>query len=179
MKRCIILVALALLLVTPAFTQVRFDLGFDIPITVGTISGSGVSTSSEVGTFLSNYHFPFPEASVSYQFAAGPVILAPGIRLFTVILETVAWPNLLAELRLGPIFIDAQVGGLLFGYFGLVNGFDYGKVIMPDLSVWFGFGKQRQFRVGAGVLGFVLPELTMEGALIVPYAGLKIALEVK
>jgi hypothetical protein len=179
MKRLVILVALALLLVTPAFSQVRFDLGFDVPLTVGTITGSGVTTSSEVGTFLQSYHFPFPEASISYQFGAGPVILAPGLRVFTVILETVAWPNLLAELRLGPIFIDAQVGGLLFGYFGVVNGFDYGKVIMPDLSVWFGFGKERRFRVGAGVLGFVLPELTMEGMLIVPYAGLKIALEVK
>ncbi len=179
MKHLVIIVAFILLLVSPVFSQVRFDLGFDVPMTVGTITGSGVTTSSEIGNFLKDHPFPFPEASVSYQFNLGPVKLAPGIRLYTLILESIFWPNLLAEVQLGPVFIDAQLGGLFFGIFGLFNNFDFGKVLIPDLSAWLGLGKERRFRIGGGVLGLALPELSTEGMLIVPYLGVKIALVVK
>jgi hypothetical protein len=176
MKHLVMIGALILLLVSPVFGQFRIDLGADMPITVGTITGSGVTTSSEVAEFLSIYHFPFPEAGFYYQFSIGPLRLAPGVRIFTFILESILWPNLMAELQLGPVFIDAQVGGLLFGFFGLANAFEYGEVFFPDVSVWFGFGKKKNFRVGAGVLGMIIPELTTEGMLIIPYAGLKVSL---
>ncbi len=179
MKHLYLIIALVALLASPVFGQLRIDLGADMPLTVGAITGEGVTTSSAVGEFLSTYHFPFPEASIYYQFAAGPVKLAPGLRAFTFILETVAWPNVLAEIQLGPVFIDAQIGGLLFGYFGLLNDIQYGEVFFPDLSVWYGFGKKKNFRVGAGCLGMLLPDLTTEGMLIVPYAGLKISLLVE
>lgn len=179
MKHLVIITAFILLLVPPAFSQVRFDLGFDVPMTVGTITGGEVTTSSKIGTFLQDHTFPFPEASVYYQFNLGPVKLAPGIRLYTFILESIFWPNLLAEVQLGPVFIDAQLGGLFFGVFGLFSNFDFGKVLIPDLSVWIGLGKERRFRLGGGVLGLVLPELSTEGMLIIPYLGAKIALLVK
>jgi hypothetical protein len=179
MKHLVMITALTLLLVSPVFGEFRVDLGADMPITVGTITGSGVTTSSEAGEFFSDFHFPFPEAGLSYQFGIGPVKLAPGIRVFTVILLTAAWPNVLAELQLGPVFVDAQIGGLLFGYFGLGTGLEFGQVLIPDVSAWFGFGKKKNFRIGAGVLGLMLPELTTEAMLIIPYAGLKIALLVE
>jgi hypothetical protein len=176
MKQLLTIIALLLLLVSPAFAQFRIDLGIDMPVTVGTLTGDGVQTSSDVGTFLSEYHFPFPEAGLYYQFGVGPVKLAAGLRAYTFILETVAWPNLLAELQLGPFFIDAQIGGLLFGFFGLANAFEYGEVFFPDVSAWFGFGSKKNFRLGVGCLGMLLPELTTEGMLIVPYVGGKISL---
>ena len=70
---------------------------------------------------LSDYFIPFPEAGLYYQWDLGPVNLAAGGRFFTFILETVFWPNLLAEVELGPVFLDAQVGGLLFGMFGILT----------------------------------------------------------
>jgi hypothetical protein len=179
MKHLVLILALILLLVSPVFGQFRFDLGADFPITVGTLSGSGVTTSSEVTEFLTTFHFPFPEASAYYQFGIGPVKLAPGIRAFTFILETVAWPNLLAELQLGPVIIEAQLGGLVFGYFGLANGVEYGEVFLPDVSVWLALGKKKNIRLGAGVLGMVLPELSTEQMLIIPYIGGKISLLVE
>ncbi len=176
MKRIVLLAVFIAVLALPAFSQFRIDLGVDVPLTVGTISGSGVTTSSEIGSFLRDHILPFPEASLYYQFEVGPLKLAPGVRVFTFILESVLWPNLMAELALDPVFIQAQLGGLIFAVFGLVNDIQFGEVLLPDVSVWIGLGKERRFRLGAGVLGMMLPELSTEDMLIIPYVGAKISL---
>jgi hypothetical protein len=176
MKRIVLLVTFIAVLAVPAFSQLRIDLGVDVPLTVGAISGSGVTTSSEVGEFLRDHILPFPEASFYYQFEIGPLRLAPGVRVFTFILESVLWPNLLAELAFDPVFIQAQLGGLIFAFFGLANNIDFGEVLLPDLSIWLGLGKERRFRLGGGVLGMLLPDLSDEGMLIVPYVGMKVSL---
>lgn len=176
MKRIVLLAVFIAVLALPAFSQFRIDLGVDVPLTVGTISGSGVTTSSEIGSFLDDHILPFPEASLYYQFSVGPLKLAPGVRVFTFILESVLWPNLMAELALDPVFIQAQLGGLIFAVFGLVNDIQFGEVLLPDVSVWIGLGKERRFRLGAGVLGMMLPELSTEEMLIIPYVGAKISL---
>ncbi|MCK5007628.1 MAG: hypothetical protein KAR73_09590, partial [Spirochaetales bacterium] len=75
-----------------------------------------------------------------------------------------------------PVFIQAQLGGLIFAVFGLVNDIQFGEVLLPDVSVWIGLGKERRFRLGAGVLGMMLPELSTEEMLIIPYVGAKISL---
>ena len=175
MKRAILIAVLATAMVIPAFSQVRLDVGVEIPITVGVISSSGVETAGDVGEFL-GHPLPFPYANLGYQFSAGPVKIVPGLRVFTIILESILWPNVLAELELGPVSIDVQVGGLLFVVFGLYNDADFGKVVVPDVSVWYGLGKKRQFRLGGGVIGLYVPELTDEAMAIVPYLGGKIAL---
>jgi hypothetical protein len=135
-----------------------------------------VTTSSEVGEFLRDHILPFPEASFYYQFEFGPLRLAPGVRVFTFILESVLWPNLMAELAFDPVFIQAQLGGLIFVLFGLANNIEFGEVLLPDLSIWLGLGKERRFRLGGGVLGMLLPDLSDEGMLIVPYVGMKVSL---
>jgi len=176
MKRIVLLAVFIAVLALPAFGQFRIDMGVDVPLTVGTISGSGVTTDSDVGDFLRDHILPFPEASLYYQFSVGPLKLAPGVRVFTFILASVLWPNLMAELALDPVFIQAQLGGLIFAVFGLVNDIQFGEVLLPDVSVWIGLGKERRFRLGAGVLGMMLPELSTEEMLIIPYVGAKISL---
>ena len=176
MKRAILVVLMTAALVVPVFGQVRLDLGFDVPMTVGAISAGGVEVSGEAGEFLRNHVLPFPELSLGYQFKAGPFSITPGVRAFTVVLLSVMWPNISTELQLGPVFFQVQVGGLAFAVFGLVNQADFGKVLLPDLSVWFGLGKERRFRLGGGVLGMLVPELTSDAMLIVPYLGGKVAL---
>jgi len=176
MKRIVLLAVFIAVLALPAFSQFRIDLGVDVPLTVGTISGSGVTTSSEIGSFLDDHILPFPEASLYYQFSVGRLKLAPGVRVFTFILESVLWPNLMAELALDPVFIQAQLGGLVFVLFGLENDVQFGQVLLPDVSFWLGLGKERRFRLGAGVLGMMLPELSTEEMLIIPYVGAKISL---
>jgi hypothetical protein len=176
MKRAVLLVVLALVLAYPAFSEIRLDLGVDVPLVAGFISGGDVATSSEIGTFLTEHIFPFPEASIYYQFHVGPFRLAPGLRFFTIILESVLWPNLIAELELGPVFIEAQLGGLVFAYFGLVSGVEAGQVLIPDLSVWVGLGKKKIFRLGGGVMGLMLPEISTSQMLFVGYLGAKVSI---
>jgi hypothetical protein len=176
MKRIVLLMVFIAVIAVPAFSQFRIDLGFDVPMTLGVIGKGQIQTSSEIGTFLRSHILPFPEASFYYQFGIGPLTIAPGVRVFTFILESVLWPNLLAELALGPVFIQAQLGGLVFAVFGLYNDVEYGNVLLPDVSVWIGLGKERRFRVGGGVLGLMLPDLTTEGIGIAPYVGAKISL---
>jgi hypothetical protein len=176
MKRIIILVAFLAVLSVPAFSQFRLDLGVDIPMTIGVIGSGELDTSNEAGEFLRSHWLPFPEAGLYYQFDLGLIKLAPGIRVFTFILESVIWPNLMMEIALDPVFIQAQVGGLLFAFFGLANDAQYGEVFFPDLSVWFGLGKQRRFRIGAGAIGLYWPELTTEGMAFAPYIGAKVSL---
>jgi hypothetical protein len=176
MKRIILVVALLAVLVLPAFSQLRLDLGVDIPMTIGVMGGGDFDTSNEAGEFLRSHWLPFPEAGFYYQFEVGPLRLAPGIRAFTFILESMLWPNLMAELVLDPVFIQAQVGGLLFAFFGLYNDIEYGEIFIPDLSVWVGLGEQRRFRLGAGAIGLFLPELTTEGMAFAPYIGMKVSL---
>jgi hypothetical protein len=151
MKRIVLLVAFIAVLAVPAFSQFRVDLGFDIPLALGVLGNGEIQTSHEAGEFLRDHILPFPEASLYYQFELGPLKLAPGVRIFTIILESVLWPNLMAELAFDPVFIQAQLGGL-------------------------GLGKERRFRIGGGVIGLILPDLTTEGIGIAPYVGAKISL---
>jgi len=176
MKRIVLLAVFIVVLVFPAFSQFRIDLGFDVPLTLGVIGNGEIQTSHEAGTFLREHILPFPEASLYYQFELGPLKLAPGVRIFTIILESVLWPNLMAELAFDPVFIQAQLGGLIFAVFGLYSDIQYGEVLLPDLSIWLGLGEERRFRIGGGVLGLMLPELTTEGIGIAPYVGAKISL---
>ena len=176
MKRIILVVALIANLALPAFSQVRLDLGISVPMTIGVIGGGEFDTSNEAGDFLRSHWLPFPEASLSYQFSFGPVNLAPGIRAFTFILESVIWPNLMLELAFDPVFIQAQLGGLLFAFFGLYNDADFGELFFPDLSIWFGLGEEKRFRLGGGVIGLFWPELTTEGMAFAPYIGGRVSL---
>jgi hypothetical protein len=176
MKRIILVLALIAILAFPAFSQLRLDLGVSVPITIGVIGGGEFDTSNEAGEFLRSHWLPFPEAGLSYQFSFGPLNLAPGVRAFTFILESVIWPNLLLELAFDPVFVQAQVGGLLFAFFGLYNDVEYGELFFPDLSVWIGLGEERRFRLGVGAIGLYWPELTTEGMAFAPYVGGKISL---
>jgi hypothetical protein len=176
MKRIVLIVALIAILAFPAFSQVRLDLGVDVPMTIGVMGSGEFDTSNDAGDFLRGHWLPFPEASLYYQFDLGPLKLAPGVRAFTFILETVLWPNLMLELTFDPVFVQAQVGGLLFALFGLGNDFQSGKVFFPDLSVWIGLGKERRFRLGVGAIGLYWPELTTKGMAFAPYVGGKVSL---
>jgi len=176
MKRVVLVFAFIAILTLPAFSQFRLDVGVDVPLTIGVMGNGTFETSNEAGEFLSTHWLPFPEASLTYQFAVGPLRFAPGIRIFTFILESVLWPNFMLELALDPVYIQAQVGGLLFAFFGLANNAEYGEVFFPDLSVWIGLGKERRFRLGGGVLGLYLPDLTTEGLAFAAYVGAKVSL---
>ena len=73
------------------------------------------------------------------------------------------------------IFFQAQLGGLIFLLYGLHNDEYFGKVLIPDLSVWAGLGEERRFRLGGEVIGLALPGVTTESIAFAPYFGAKIS----
>jgi hypothetical protein len=172
MKRTTLLIALAAVVCLPIWAEWRLDLGFDVPRGLGGLVGGNASFDPSVTKALTDYIFPFPEASIHYQQSLGPLRVGAGLRLFTLIVESVFWPNLYAELDLGSVAIDFQVGGGVFGVFGLYNNVQSGAVLIPDLSAWFKIGES--FRIGGGAIGFMLPEVS-SGIVFAYYLGAKFA----
>lgn len=156
-RRLIVFVALAVMLAgaVHAGAQLRLDIDINDPVYFGyTASGSSQ------GAWNPYPYIPIPDAKLMYQFSLGPVNLGAGVRVFSLIIENFLYPELYAELNLGPVAINASVGGLAFLEFGLLstalaeagisnlNGFQ--SVILPDLSV--SFKLTNVFRLGGGVL---------------------------
>lgn len=177
MKRAALLLVILSLVSIPAFSQLRLDIGADIPKGIGAIvEGSSLEIPQETVDFFNHYFIPLPEATLHYQFDFGIVKLGVGARAFTLILLTALWPNAFAELNLGPIALEAQIGGGLFAMAGLANDIEAGQVFIPDLSVWFKLGKKQNFRLGGGAIGVYMPELASDSMLFAYYLGGKVAI---
>jgi len=169
-------VCITLFLLGTAFfvsAEVRLDLGFDIPRGLGGLASGEIGIDEDAADVLNTLFFPFPEAGIYYQSAFGPVRIGGGARAFTLILETILWPNLYVEADLWKFTGAFQLGGLFFGMFGLFTTAQSGAVLIPDLSLWFRIGNT--FRLGAGAMGFMLPDLS-DNIVFVYYFGAKFAL---
>ena len=169
-KRGIVLV-LALALAIPAFPQLRLDLGVDVPRGVGASNGA-----TSIGTTAGKWPFiPLPEGALHYQFLDLGVLKAGiGVRAFTLIVETIAWPNAFCEADFGPVAVEAQVGGGAFALLGIAESTQLGKVFIPDLSAWVRLGSS--LRLGAGVIGLYVPEAFGDYVPFLIYVGGKIAI---
>lgn len=175
MKRILyFLVLLPLLCSSFALAEVRLDLGFDVPFGFAGITSNGVA-NTEISTFFQQHIIPFPEAGVYYVLKTGPARFGFGLRAFTFIIESVAWPNIFAEVEWGPAVLEAQVGGGAFVLFGLLNRVETGKVFFPDISLWFKLGKT--FRLGGGVMGLFIDQFASNTIPVVAYLGLKAAIK--
>ena len=152
-----------------ALAQIRIDVGVDIPRGFGNVSGGVIDTGTI--DFLDKTILPFPEAGLYYQFDLSMIKLCVGVRCFTFIVESIFWPNAIAEVHLGNFVIEGQMGGGFFGIFGVVNSSTTGKVFIPDLSAWYKIGNV--FRVGGGAIGLFFPETKLDILPFVYYLGAK------
>jgi hypothetical protein len=173
MKKLFFVAAALILLSLPAFADFRLDIGLDAPLSVGVTSG-GSGVGSDIGKIP---FLPIPEIAIHYFWGLGPVDLGVGLRAFTVIIESLAWPNLVGEVNLGPVVIQAQFGGGFFAAFGAAgNNTAFGNVAIPDLSAWFKLGKDQNFRLGGGVMGIWAPDALGSIMPWLFYVGGKVAL---
>lgn len=161
MKKRVFLVALLVLAVGvgTSFAQVRFDLSVDYPFGMGMVFSSyGMGDGSPQASFTNiAQYFMFPEFSVHYQFGDGAFKAGIGARFFTLVLESIGWPNAFVELSLGKISVTAQFGGGYFLLFGLFSTTGSGAVFFPDLSVRYQISDT--FSMGLGALAVYLPDV--------------------
>ncbi len=160
-------IAVLLLMLTVAggaFAQFRADIGVDIPVSVGvSIPNDLGGSDTQSVNILNEIALLFPEAMLSYEMGFGPLSVGVGGRLFTFLVETVAYPAAFAELELGPLAVNLNVGGFGFLFFGLWNSFETGALLIPDLSAQLKIG--RSLRAGVGLATF----LGAEGQESFPY----------
>ncbi|MCK5201215.1 MAG: hypothetical protein KAR21_22830 [Spirochaetales bacterium] len=154
MKKLILVGIIILMVIPGAFAQFRIDLAIDVPRGAGSSSNTDDEFVDALSDFLNEYIIPVPEASFVYQYSFDsiPLHVGGGIRAFSFILESVAWPIVYAELDLSPIVIHSNIGGLGFLSFGLFNDVATRNLIIPDLHIAYKFGKT--FRLGLGAIGF-------------------------
>jgi hypothetical protein len=148
-KKELAIALIALIAVPSAFADWRVDIGAEAPL------GMGVRSSDEsvdYGVFL-NLLFFLPQGTLSYDFSIGPLNLGVGVKAYTMVVESVAYPVVYAELDLDPVLINLTTGGLGFAVFGVYNNFFSGPLLIPDLSVMFKLGKY--FRLGVGATTFL------------------------
>jgi hypothetical protein len=176
MRKILVVAIIAAAISAPAMAQLRLDIGIDIP--------KGISSSilpstiqSSISDFLSKSFIPFPEAELNYQWDLGMFKLGAGVRAYTVILASVVWPNAFAELDIGPLAIEAQMGGGVFGCYAVSSGsIQTGRVFFPDLSAWYAFGAKKVFRLGLGTMGIFLPNQSTDTLPFIFYLGGKAAI---
>jgi len=167
-KIVLILLLIGFILVPQVFAQVRFDLGLVYPFRLGVITDELNSSgdSEDFGTMI-DYVFLVPEVGVAYQFDAGPLKMGVGLRGYSLILETLMWPEIYAEFEISRLVLNANVGGLALIYFGLANGAVSGGFVVPDISLGFKLGKS--FRVCVGAIGLMGSDLDTSTVPYVAY----------
>jgi hypothetical protein len=165
-KLVLIALAATALVAAPAFADWRVDLGADVLMGLGALSDSDLDTSGSVA----QYGILLPMGEVAYQFGVGPVALGVGVRGVTFLIQTLLWPDVFAEIALGPVAVEGHLGGLAFASFGVLGGlFETGEVFIPELSAWFRLGKH--FRLGAGAVGMYVPDFDMGTVVFLYYLG--------
>ena len=170
MKKFIVLAVIATLGLVAVSAQVRMDLGIDIPLRISAVvEGSELADGANVP-----YTLPFPSAGLYYTFGAGPLELGVGARMYSLVLLSALWPNVIAEMDLGRVVLEAQLGGGAFLFFGVLSSTQTGSVFIPDLSAWLKLGKT--LRIGGGAMGLFIDELADTAMPVVFYIGVKDAI---
>lgn len=177
-KAFICLVLICAISVPAAFSQFRLELGANAPVAVGYVTGSG-SSGDIASTIEQSGIIPIPNLALLLQANLGLVKIGVGLKAQSVIVYSLAYPVAQLELALGPLAIDASLGGYYFGYYavGNVYGVEKYDILLPDLSVWLGLGKKQTFRLGGGAIGAIPSSFDLSNVPFVAYAGLKIVLE--
>lgn len=156
MKRKIIPVLTVLLFLAgagSAAADFRADLGVRVPVYLGISFDSASGTSSTGVDVLQNFLFLLPTGSFSYEFGEDTIRAGVGVRMYTLILESMLWPAAWVEMDLDPLVLRLEAGGGAYAFFGLYNAVQTGALVIPDLSAQIKISDT--FRVGVGAFALV------------------------
>ena len=136
----------------PAAADSQVDIGLHIPYYIGV---EAEDDEDDMGAAL-DYAFLVPDLKYNYFFNERGIKLGVGTRLFTIILESMAYPIITLETDVGPFTLSGHVGGGVFLFFGLFNDIGTGHYYLPEVSVAYRFSES--FSIGTGAGFFFAPE---------------------
>ena len=162
----VLILCFLLFLTFNLFADFRFDLAANLSF----YSGFDLTRLDATGnTILEPGLQPFPEAGLHYMIKLGDLNIGAGIRLFTIVLETIAWPDIIVELELDPIVISAELGGGAFAAFGFIsNAASISPTILGDIAVDIKVIDWLKLGVGAFVIGENDPNVTLSDPGVFP-----------
>ncbi len=149
----VVFFALFLAVAGQASAQSQWDITLNVPYYVGLKTSEG-----DVGEF-SQYMFLLPDVKWNYFFGPEWLHVGAGLRLWTLVIESAIYPIISLESNLGNFVINANVGGGVFLFFGLLNQFEAAGVFLPEISVAYRLGKKKRFSLGAGAMFAFAPEV--------------------
>jgi hypothetical protein len=149
----VMVVALLLGVALGSSAQVRLDIDLNWPIVGGIALDPAVFGSSGGNLDLSQYHLLLPDLRLYYQFGDGVLRGGLGLRIYTVIIESLLFPEAYLEVNLKPFVIGVSAGGFLFGVIGLYSNLGTAGLLLPDINAYWAIADW--FRIGAGALLFV------------------------
>jgi len=161
--RKLFLILMFLLIGMTVTAQVRLDVAIDVPIYFG------ISMDNESAGMLSQFTFLFPELGMYYVMGDGALQIGLGARLFTLILESIVWPNAFIEMNLGDMVVSAQLGGGAFGFLGFFTTGATAAILIGDLSVAYKLSDSFRIGVGALMIGETDETIVFSEAGIIPY----------
>ena len=125
--------------------DVQYDIGLNVPVLMG------IKTTEGDAQEVLDYVFVIPDLKVHYFWDADPFRIGVGARAFTVILETLFYPMVTAEIDINMFRLTGSFGGGLFVFFGLWNSIETSSVFIPELTAaymvndWFHLGLGTSF----------------------------------
>jgi|SRR6056297_2129054 len=135
----------------PAAADSQVDIGLHIPYYIG------IDTEDEDAGAALDYAFLVPDLKYNYFLNESGIRLGVGVRLFTVILESMVYPIVTVETDIGQFRLSGHVGGGAFLFFGLFNSIETGQIVLPEVSVAYRFSES--FSIGTGAGFFFAPEV--------------------
>ncbi len=132
----------------------QVDIGLHIPYYAG-IEVEDNKDDEDAGQAL-DYLFLLPDLKYNYFFNEQGLKAGIGFRMFTLILESIAYPIITLETDLGPFTLSSHIGGGTFLLFGLFNSLEAGHIYIPELTA--AYHLTETFSLGTGAMFLFAPQ---------------------
>ncbi|WP_020614146.1 hypothetical protein [Sediminispirochaeta bajacaliforniensis] len=150
------------------------DIGLSIPLYVGV--GTTDDADDDVGSVV-DYAFLIPDLNYGYLFGEGQIKMGFGFRLFTIVFETMAYPQAMIRINADPFVFTGSLGGGAFLFFGLYNNILTGNCWLSELTAAYACNEWFQLGIGGTLLYIPYGNDNLEGGYgYVPYLFARFAL---
>jgi hypothetical protein len=163
----VFLVFTVMMPITLAAQASYVDVGINVPFYWGL--GTTEINNDDISGAI-DYIFPVPDLTWGMMFGKGPVKIGGGLRFFTIILESLAYPEFLVRAEFDPLVLRAGIGGGAFLLFGLWNDVAIENIWLLEATAAYKVNDWFQLGLGTTVLYLASDNDALSGGYAyVPY----------